>query len=75
MLVYHRRRRPPFYPLGGNDALRAGLEDGSRADRRPAVGWPRQNELLLTSVGEGIYGVDLEGRITFVNPAAARLSG
>jgi diguanylate cyclase (GGDEF)-like protein/PAS domain S-box-containing protein len=35
----------------------------------------RQNEALLRSVPEGIYGVDLEGRITFVNPAAEALTG
>lgn len=28
------------------------------------------NELLLNSAGEGIYGVDLDGRCTFINPAA-----
>jgi PAS domain S-box-containing protein len=31
--------------------------------------------LLLDSTGEGIYGVDLEGRCTFANPACARLLG
>lgn len=35
----------------------------------------RQNELLLNSAGEGIYGLDLEGNTTFVNPAAARMIG
>ncbi len=35
----------------------------------------RQNAMLLASAGEGIYGVDCEGRTTFVNPAAARLLG
>lgn len=35
----------------------------------------RQNELILSSVGEGICGIDLEGNITFVNPSAARLLG
>ncbi|VAX00279.1 diguanylate cyclase/phosphodiesterase (GGDEF & EAL domains) with PAS/PAC sensor(s) [hydrothermal vent metagenome] len=29
--------------------------------------------MLLESAGEGIYGMDLEGRTTFVNPAAARI--
>lgn len=32
-------------------------------------------ELILNSAGEGIYGLDLQGRTTFVNPAAAKLSG
>jgi len=35
----------------------------------------RQNEALLNSAADGIYGVDLEGRITFVNPAAEALTG
>lgn len=33
------------------------------------------NELLLNSAGEGIYGVDLDGRCTFVNPAALTMLG
>ncbi len=32
----------------------------------------QQSDLLLASVGDGIYGVDRTGVITFVNPAAAR---
>jgi len=35
----------------------------------------RQNELILNSAGEGIYGLDLQGNATFVNPAAARMVG
>lgn len=35
----------------------------------------RQNALLLNSAGEGIYGLDLQGKITFVNPATAHISG
>jgi PAS domain S-box-containing protein len=31
--------------------------------------------LLLESTAEGIYGVDLEGRCTFINQAAARMLG
>lgn len=31
--------------------------------------------LILESSGEGIFGVDLEGRITFVNPAACKILG
>lgn len=32
-------------------------------------------ELILNSAGEGIYGLDLKGKTTFVNPAAAKLTG
>jgi PAS domain S-box-containing protein len=35
----------------------------------------RQNELILNSVGEGLCGVDLQGKTTFINPAAAKLLG
>jgi PAS domain S-box-containing protein len=35
----------------------------------------RQNELILNSAGEGIYGLDRQGKITFVNPAAAKIIG
>lgn len=34
-----------------------------------------QNRLILDSAGEGIYGLDIDGRCTFVNPAAAKLLG
>jgi PAS domain S-box-containing protein len=35
----------------------------------------RQNQLLLSAVGDGIYGVDVEGNTTFVNEAAEQLLG
>lgn len=35
----------------------------------------RQQQLILGAVDDGIYGMDLEGRFTFVNPAAARMLG
>jgi len=39
------------------------------------VGLNRRVELILQSAGEGIYGLDLDGRITFVNPAMANMTG
>jgi PAS domain S-box-containing protein len=35
----------------------------------------RRNEHILNSAGEGIYGLDMQGKTTFVNPAAAKLTG
>ena len=35
----------------------------------------RHNHLILHSAGEGICGLDNRGRVTFLNPAAARLCG
>jgi PAS domain S-box-containing protein len=33
------------------------------------------NKLILESAGEGVYGLDTEGKTTFVNPAAERMTG
>lgn len=35
----------------------------------------QHTELILNSAGEGIFGLDREGRHTFVNPAAAKMLG
>ncbi len=34
-----------------------------------------QHELILNSVGEGIFGLDINGKFTFVNPAAMSMLG
>jgi hydrogenase-4 transcriptional activator len=46
-----------------------------RGAAESAAVWRAQAELILNAAGEGIYGLDLEGRCTFVNPAAARMTG
>jgi PAS domain S-box-containing protein len=35
----------------------------------------KQNELILNAAAEGVFGIDVTGRPTFVNPAAARMIG
>jgi len=35
----------------------------------------RRNRLLLESAGEGIFGLDSEGKVTFINPVAAAWLG
>jgi PAS domain S-box-containing protein len=35
----------------------------------------RQRELILAAVGDGIYGMDLEGKLSFVNPAGEKMLG
>lgn len=37
--------------------------------------WRRQLEMLLESAGEGIYGIDLNGRCIFINQAGAEMLG
>lgn len=35
----------------------------------------QRHELILTSAGDGIFGIDAKGHISFANPAAARMLG
>jgi PAS domain S-box-containing protein len=35
----------------------------------------RKVQLILDSAGEGIFGLDLEGKVTFANPAAEKMLG
>jgi PAS domain S-box-containing protein len=45
-----------------------------RASQASAA-WSERLQLLLESTGEGIFGIDLAGRCTFVNRAAAEMLG
>ncbi len=60
------------------DALRRAQEELETrvAQRTQAlVQMQRQNESLLNSAGEGIYGLDPQGITQFVNPAGAKMLG
>ena len=56
-----------------------GVQIGRVFERRNAqadlMAAEARNRLLLESAGEGIYGLDLEGNTTFVNPACASMLG
>ncbi|MDF2440630.1 MAG: hypothetical protein JWN98_1614 [Abditibacteriota bacterium] len=54
--------------------LRTQSEQRRRAEREAQVLY-RHNEQILNSTTEGIIGLNLKGRITFVNPAAAHTTG
>ena len=43
------------------------------SDHQALAALRRQHELILNAVGEGVYGLDLQGNVTFVNPAAAAM--
>jgi len=58
-----------------NERLRRNLERLVHERTRELRGITKQQELLLTSVGDGIYGVDRYGLITFVNAATAQILG
>jgi PAS domain S-box-containing protein len=46
-----------------------------RQCEKAIVQFRRQNDMILQAAGEGIFGLDLEGHHTFVNPTANRLLG
>ncbi|MFP4437748.1 MAG: EAL domain-containing protein [Chloroflexaceae bacterium] len=57
----------------GLATLRTRIE---RQDALEALAHLRQrNNLILQAAGEGIYGLDIAGNITFANPAALRMVG
>ncbi|QDX82132.1 hypothetical protein B9N43_13290 [Denitratisoma sp. DHT3] len=47
----------------------------AQADRQAIASLSRRNELLLMSVGEGIFGIDRQRKVSFVNPAALKMLG
>ena len=67
----------PIYDLGGISAVGAigtditELKQAEQAMRESE----EKNRLILNSAGEGIYGLDLEGKTTFVNSKVCELLG
>jgi PAS domain S-box-containing protein len=47
----------------------------SRNSPTPFSNWQHLHKLILTAAGEGIYGLDPDGRATFANEAATRILG
>ena len=66
-LMQHEIARASVSLDGAREGLRSANEDLARMSR--------QNELLLTAAGEGIYGLDRAGNVTFMNPAASEMVG
>ncbi|WP_172826085.1 sensor histidine kinase [Friedmanniella luteola] len=64
-----------FFLVIDNEQLRRTLEQRVVERTRSLRQVTRQSDLLVNSVGDGIYGVDRFGLITFVNPAAADALG
>jgi PAS domain S-box-containing protein len=57
------------------ESSKAVLEVHVQARTKELQKLQRRYELILNSAGEGICGLDAEGRTTFANPAAAKLTG
>ncbi|QDM00126.1 PAS domain S-box protein [Rhodopseudomonas palustris] len=67
-----RRRR--YVDAVADDYMRDGLPAWQRIER-VFQDIERENQLILRAAGEGIYGVNAEGKTTFVNPAAELILG
>jgi PAS domain S-box-containing protein/putative nucleotidyltransferase with HDIG domain len=62
--------------IGRERAQALVAESSQRQETEEELARARQHqEMILNSVGEGILGLDRERRITFANPAAARMLG
>ena len=61
-------------PAGALAAL-AALAIECRAAENALIDMRQRHELILNAAGDGIFGVDAAARVTFVNPAAARMLG
>jgi PAS domain S-box-containing protein len=58
-----------------NQHLHAELEDKVAARTGELEQLAVHQQSILDAVGEGVYGVDVAGRVTFMNPAAAQALG
>ena len=58
-----------------NDRLRARLEQRVIERSTELAEVTQRSDLMVNSVEDGVYGVDSQGRVSFVNPAGARLLG
>jgi len=59
---------------GAESYLKKGLQEWFR-DEKYFRDIEREHKLILAAAGEGIYGVDVEGRTTFLNPASEAILG
>ena len=55
--------------------MKSDSESKALSTEQELAGISHLNKLILESAGEGVYGLDAEGKTTFVNPAAERMTG
>ncbi len=64
-----------FLCVARDITLRKDEERALAVSREEIEKLSRRNQLLLDAAGEGIYGVDVDGNITFINPSALAMLG
>src|SRR5580698_3726046 len=55
-------------------AIMSLIEDQTRPENRVAVSSPAL-EVFGRAAGDGLYGMDMDGKFSFINPAAAKMLG
>jgi PAS domain S-box-containing protein len=64
-----------WYRLARAQSHMAQLNNALRAQHQETEAAKQQSEMILAAAGEGICGVDLEGRVIFINPSARAMFG
>lgn len=72
--IYRKERQARLELEERNTQLQREVEERLRAEQA-VVQLARQNQLILDSAGEGIFGLNSEGLATFINPAGAHSVG
>ena len=67
--------RPTNAPASARDETLTPVHDGAGAPPERGTAWTPRLQLLLESTGEGIFGIDTDGRCTFINRAGAQMLG
>lgn len=70
----HRVHRRTEQLSQANNALKKEIEEHKEA-RQALERLSHRNKLILETAGEGICGLDRDGKIVFINPAAAEMFG
>lgn len=64
-----------WYRLARAQSHMAQLNNALRAQHQETEAAKQQSEMILSATGEGICGVDLDGRVIFINPSARTMFG
>jgi PAS domain S-box-containing protein len=68
-LVIQARRREHALDLAG------AMTEDLNNERNMAVATQQKDEAILSSIGDAVFAIDMDGHITLFNPVAERLSG
>ncbi len=71
----HSPRSADEQTSAASRAVQPSAEEELVRTKETLDGLQRQHQLILESVGDGLHGIDVDGKIIFENPAAAEMLG